>query len=136
MFVVLFAGLANAYTRCVLIPSSCSYSNGDGKKDWQAKCNNSGTTGLPYKGVSILASDSGSAGTVKQKLTVTGDPEQDRYCWCMLTYPAASAYVYSGASDVGVYYCATNCSVAFADKSTFRNNMFNSINIDPTNGAL
>lgn len=94
--------------------------------NWVATCNNA-TDGISGISVSGVAGCSNASGGTSDTLSTSSTVNDNRHCWCKMTSPAVSKWVYmslmSGYSD-----CATNCSYMCANQlksdSTFRAAMF------------
>lgn len=103
---------AMAVTKCVKQPSSstCSnYSSERGQSNWSATCD-----GVPVQGVAFCGSqDGGSIGATTTAVTTGTTDDSNKYCWCKMTSPAVSRWVFIAAQASPIlcdYQCAAVCS--------------------------
>jgi hypothetical protein len=88
----------------------------------------SGGSGIKrFAGISYCSSTNDGKSQNQQ-----GDPgnTKGKYCWCMLTNPAASAWVFQNAHDSAgncSQYCANYCASYARILSVFRSALFNAI---------
>jgi hypothetical protein len=110
-------------------PASCDdyngeYVDGTGISNWTVNgCSGGSVDG--FAGISFCSSSSGS-------YAKRGDPSMvgGRYCWCALTKPAASAWVFRydyGSADGCPQVCATYCAHYARGHSEFRSALFSAI---------
>ncbi len=106
---LLCASFANAATKCVNLNSettTCSKPKyTEYQPDWTAVCN-LGTTSV--RGVAVCASTA-AENQYDTSATITVG-ETNRYCWCKVTAPAPSMWVYN-ADMYGGANCARRCVV-------------------------
>ena len=88
------------------------------------------TTIFPYGNVSGVAVCNDTGGTYG----VSSDNEQyetgGAQCWCKMTYPAVSRWVFGFSSSSAFYcaeYCALNCGYFVRAYSDFRSGVFGSV---------
>lgn len=134
MFLV--TGNAHAIKKCIVKPGSgaCGSSvesGGDGNSQWATNCFGNGWLGT-VKGSFICSSTPGTqTGQVADNVEMSSNNSENTYCWCIMTSPAASKYVFShnagGNYAYCSYYCATNCYQNFSQNSTFRNAMYDNL---------
>ncbi len=123
---------AFAVTKCVKLSSSttCSYVySGSYVVDWKSNCTTSGTS-IAISGISQCSSTSGSsAGQTATSLEISGGTD-DRYCWCKMTSPAVSSWVFSydfGSASNCAVSCANNCARDAASNASVRSAMFSNL---------
>lgn len=112
---------------------SCAHVSPYGHADWVAECFQQ-TTDTPSLRVFGIAACSNQSGTgysdTSDKITASYNIDDNIHCWCKMTVPAVSSWVYtSGLGDYGtcVENCNTSCGVAIRQNSNFRKNMFKSL---------
>lgn len=129
--IIFITGNASAIIKCIGKPNNCQQSYVDGTLNWQARCSGSSFALNTIKGGFVCSSTPGNTrGEVKAELDTSNDSNDNKYCWCFLTVPAMSKYVYSHETSGGgecMYYCATNCSMNTQSYSTFRNAIFDNL---------
>ena len=104
---------AMAVTKCVKQPSSSStcsnYSSERGQSNWSATCD-----GVSVQGVAFCGSqDGGSTGATTTAVTTGTTDDSNKYCWCKMTSPAVSRWVFIAAQASPIicdYQCAAICS--------------------------
>ena len=120
---------ASAVTKCVKLNSSttCSSSSGEyGQSNWSATCD-----GVSVQGVAFCGSQSGnSVGATTDAVTTSSTSDDNRHCWCKMTSPAVSRWVFSYAiTSAG--YCANSCAYSCADRAryaaSFRSALFSGL---------
>ncbi len=104
----ILAAPAIAATQCIKSnPSNCT-NQSSGYSNWTISCDNA-----TYKGVAMLGSSDATVGDVADSLQ-WGDGSNPYYvdtgCWCKMTYPAESKWVYVGTAPGGYFTCADLCS--------------------------
>ena len=123
---------ASAVTKCVKLTSAttCSYvSPWNYVVDWASNCTTSGTS-VAIRGISQCASTSGSsAGQTATSLEISGGTD-DKYCWCKMTSPAVSSWVFSddnGSASYCANDCAADCARDAGGSASFRSGLFGSL---------
>lgn len=126
---------ARAATKCVLLDadSECRWNKSSykGEAEWSVTCN-SGINGQTQRtdvyGIGVCAKSSGNLGDVRNELVISGDAEENIYCWCRMLTPTVSKWVAYGTSSNCSYNCADSCAIdAFSSYESFRDTMFGSI---------
>ena len=101
---------AMAVTKCVALNSSTtctsSPSSYTGYTDWAATCTTNGVS-TPISGIGICSSTSGSS--IGQTATKLSTSDDNKHCWCKMTSPAVSRWVYN-YSDASAGFCAQSCA--------------------------
>ena len=118
-----------AVTKCVKLNSSttCStYSGATGQSNWSATCD-----GVSVQGVAFCGSQNGvSIGATTDAVTTSTTSDNNKYCWCKMTSPAVSRWVFSYARTPAGY-CAINCANACAyyaqNNASFRSALFSGL---------
>jgi len=87
-------------------------------------------------GIATCVDTSGAPNTAVEELRdsngeiATGGERTGRYCWCQLSHPAKSRWVFrnvnSSVADC-VFNCASNCGANVRDNSAFRAGLFGSL---------
>ena len=128
---------AMAVTKCVALDSSTTctsdYSQYQYHTDWAATCTTNGVS-TPISGIGICSSTSESSiGQTATELDTSHIPDENMYCWCKMTSPAVSRWVfpqiwspYVSASDCAML-CAYSCAGNVIDDASFVFAMFNSL---------
>ncbi len=127
---------ALAVTKCVALNSSTtctsdfrSYYN---KTDWAATCTTNGVS-TPISGIGICSStEGGSEGATATELDVSYTAGENVNCWCKMTSPAVSRWVFYFSSGSGENAsCAANCAASCANRvknrADFRSALFGSL---------
>lgn len=104
---------ALAVTKCVALSSSgttCIYGDtGTNVADWTATCKKNGIR-TPIKGIGICSANKGSAiGATATELEISSTVDDNLNCWCKMTSPAVSRWVFHN-SGTSAGYCARNCA--------------------------
>ena len=120
---------ATAVTKCVKLNSSttCSTSSGEyGQSNWSATCG-----GVSIQGVAFCGSQNGgSVGATTDAVTTSSTSDNNKYCWCKMTSPAVSRWVfYSADTSAGdcAHACAANCAYIARYPASFRSGLFGSL---------
>ena len=104
---------AHAVTKCVAFNSSTTctsdYSQYSFHTDWAATCTTNGVS-TPISGIGICSSTSGSStGQTATELDTSFTVDDNKYCWCKMTSPAVSRWVFS-LSFPSAGHCVRDCS--------------------------
>ena len=125
---------AMAVTKCVALNSSttCTSSSSQYQShpDWAATCTTNGVS-TPISGIGICSStDGGSMGDTALELNISSASEENIYCWCKMTSPAVSRWVFN-RSLWSVSDCARDCTKDCVDLvkniESFRSALFGSL---------
>ena len=131
----LLAAPASAVQKCVALNSSdttCVFTNlGSGIVDWATTCTTNATN-VPIKGIGICSYIAGSEGDTRDVLTLnTEDIAANINCWCKMTSPAVSPWVYNGGDftyvDDCMDVCGFMCTASAEHSSAFRSALFGSL---------
>ena len=126
---------AHAVTKCVALNSSSTTctSNGNSyrnKTDWASTCTTNRVS-TPISGIGICSStDGGSMGATATELDTSSTAGGNKYCWCKMTSPAVSRWVFNisypvaGACAQG---CASVCAIGVQGTTSFRSALFGSL---------
>ena len=143
--IIIIAGLVSvimtppalAVTKCVALNSSTTctsnYDSYYSKTDWAATCTTNGVS-TPISGIGICSStDSGSIGATATELDVSPTADENMHCWCKMTSPAVSRWVYPQlwsatvtASDCH-FMCAYSCAANVKTDASFLSVLFGSL---------
>lgn len=103
---------AFAVTKCVPFDSGTYFQTNSSNRyfsDWKVPIvNDYYARGVGYCG----SQNGGASGTISDNLTVSGTPDDNIYCWCKMTSPANSPWVfYQAYTSAGncLGDCAYNC---------------------------
>ena len=126
---------AHAVTKCVALNSSSTTCTSSPTQyqyhtDWAATCTTNGVS-TPISGIGICSSTSGSSsGQTATELDRSSTSDNNKYCWCKMTSPAVSRWVYYTSITTGAL-CAQNCAYSCANtlrfNAVFRSAMFGSL---------
>ena len=124
---------AQAVTKCVALDGSTTctsdYSQYQYHTDWAATCTTNGVS-TPISGIGICSSTQGSGYQKATELDTSSTGDDNGYCWCKMTSPAVSRWVFSNALSSGSY-CAMNCANVCAHnvliRAAFRTALFGSL---------
>lgn len=87
-------------------------------------------------GIATCVDTSGTSNTAVEELRdsngeiATGGERTGKYCWCQLSHPAKSRWVFRGATSSVAdcwSYCAINCGYYVRSDSAFRGGVFGSL---------
>ncbi len=104
--------VAQAATKCVALTSSttCTSSPAAGKLDWSANCT-TGSTSVAISGIAGCSSQNGSSvGTKSDSITTSSTSDDNKYCWCKMTSPAVSSWVFNHDDAGSAGDCANRCA--------------------------
>ncbi len=85
--------------------------------------------GTIYGVAACLSVNGGSSGTVNTDLNAGGGEKEGGYCWCKMTHPAASRWVFnhsfsaSNCASLCAYYCASHAP----SNAALRSGLFGSV---------
>ena len=122
-----------AVTKCVALNSSTTCTSGDrgdNVADWTAICTTNGVS-TPIKGIGVCSStDGGSMGDTAIELNISSSSEENIYCWCKMTSPAVSRWVFDrslwSVSDCA-RDCTKDCVALVTNIDSFRSALFGSL---------
>ncbi len=124
---------AHAVTKCVALNSNttCTYEvPRENIADWTSTCTTNGVS-TPIKGIGICSANAGSStGATTTELEISSTAAENRICWCKMTSPAVSRWVFNisypvaGACAMG---CASVCAMGVQGTTSFRSAMFGSL---------
>ena len=125
---------AHAVTKCVALNSStrCAtdYTQYQGHTDWAATCTTYGVS-TPISGIGICSSTSGiSSGQTATELSTSSTGDDNRYCWCKVTSPAVSRWVFrisSMSAGSCAQWCAHHCADGIRRDTAFWSALFGSL---------
>ncbi len=106
--------------------SGTSYSSNSTAKTWYTQFSYGTISGVS----TCVATSATSVGTVKPANTFSEFDTSGMYCWCKMTAPAQSGWVYyssMGTAQPCESVCASQCAYQAGQSATFRTNMYNSI---------
>ena len=112
------AAPAHAVTKCVALNSSTRCTTDDSQyeyhTDWAATCTTNGVS-TPISGIGICSStEGGSIGQTATELDTSLTSDDNKYCWCKMTSPAVSRWVFR-ISSMSAGSCARFCAFHCAD---------------------
>ena len=140
--IIIIAGLvsvimtppASAVTKCVALNSSTTCTSDDtqyrGHTDWAATCTTNGVS-TPISGIGICSSTEGaSRHATATELDTSSTIANNKYCWCKMTSPAVSRWVFYGSTasaGVCARRCAYVCAFDVRNTAAFRSALFGSL---------
>ncbi len=125
---------ALAVTKCVALNGSnttCTSSgSATGHTDWAATCTTNGVS-TPISGIGICSSTSGtSIGQTATELDTSSTTDENLNCWCKMTSPAVSRWVFSDSIPLAglcAEDCASSCASDVQLWADFRSALFGSL---------
>ena len=124
---------AMAVTKCVALNSSTTCTSDSlqyqNHTDWAAACTTNGVS-TPISGIGICSSTKGTSQyATATELDISSTSGDNKYCWCKMTSPAVSRWVfYSIPSDLScAQYCAGSCANGVRNFTAFRSALFGSL---------
>ena len=90
-------------------------------------------TTFPYGkvyGIGACISTSGTLGVANASVTAAGAERDGRYCWCKMTHPVASRWVFgndSGSASNCASNCARDCGFIVQNYEAMRAGLFGSV---------
>ena len=125
---------AHAVTKCVALNSSSTTCTSSPSlytrhTDWAATCTTNGVS-TPISGIGICTSTAGSGFQTATELDVSRTVDENRYCWCKMTSPAVSRWVFYSSSPAAGYCardCANLCAYYVQRNAAFRSALFGSL---------
>lgn len=97
--------------------------------NWGALCDN-GTDELVVKGIGVCSDVDARAYTQSEKLLPAEDEDDAVHCWCRMTSPFQSQYVFIRSyvyTNECQNWCTHFCAYDIVSDKTFRNTMFKNI---------
>lgn len=131
LIVAAVIGPANAASKCVPLTSSttCTAGRETGKLDWGANCT-TGDTAFSIMGVAGCSSQNGNRGDISDSITTSSTSDNNKYCWCKMTAPAESVWVFgdeSPSAGICAFNCAYDCAHLVQGYANFWYAMFSNI---------
>ena len=83
--------------------------------------------GTIYGVAACLSVKGGSQGTINPDIDAGGGEKEGIYCWCRMTHPAYSHWVFLGGHSDCATYCARNCGINAQNNAALRSGLFGSI---------
>ena len=123
---------AHAVTKCVALNSSTECTSEDyyNRTDWVAMCTTNGVS-TPIIGIGICSSTEGASEyATATELDTSSTIDDNRYCWCKMTSPAVSRWVFNRSYETAgscAWYCANYCAGSAQYSATHRRSMFGSL---------
>ena len=123
---------ARAATKCVALTSSttCAASTAIGKLEWDATCT-TGSTNVAISGIAGCSSQSGSVYQKSDSIPTSSTSDDNIYCWCKMTNPAVSSWLFAdgsiGSAGDCAAYCANVCARSIQSNATFRSALFSGL---------
>ena len=125
---------ATAVTKCVALGSNTTCTarsaNYRYQPDWSITCNTNGKS-ISVQGVSMCSSTAGSSYyTTATQLDRSSMTRENEYCWCKMTSPAVSRWVYVYANRDGAncfYSCASECEQLAGGTAAYRSTLFRNL---------
>ena len=125
---------AHAVTKCVALNNSTRCTTDDSQyeyhTDWAATCTTNGVS-TPISGIGICSSTSGSSiGQTATELDTSSTSDDNKYCWCKMTSPAVSRWVFcisSMSAGSCARYCAYYCANSVRRNDDFWSALFGSL---------
>ncbi|MBQ3039943.1 MAG: hypothetical protein IJD41_05300 [Alphaproteobacteria bacterium] len=137
LFATLISGPVMAYKKCVALGGSTTCSGAReqyGQADWAISCTTNGIS-VPIEGIGMCSANVGAtvyATRTSLKTVDSNTNTNNKYCWCKMTYPALSQWVYVTYTDMTPARCPRNCSYvcewAAQNSAAFLTALFNSLN--------
>ena len=85
--------------------------------------------GTIYGVAACLSVNGGTQGTINYDLDAGGGEKEGGYCWCKMTHPASSRWVFNNSSSAS--HCASNCASYCArdahSNAALRSGLFGSV---------
>ena len=103
---------AMAVTKCVALNSSttCSSNPEYNKIDWSATCTTYGIS-TQVKGIAICSNTAGTTpNATTTELEISSTVDDNKYCWCKMTTPAVSRWVFNNSTYMSASDCAQTCA--------------------------
>ena len=132
IFCAMVAAPAHAVTKCVALNSSTTCTLSDpsvfqNKSNWELNCTTNGKT-VSVKGVWICGANRGDSHIAQAEITTSAT--DNKYCWCKMTSPAVSQWIYVDAKpslDSCLSSCPISCASYTAWTPEFRNLLFSTL---------
>ena len=124
---------AHAVTKCVALNSSTTctsdFEQYQYRTDWAATCTTNGVSTL-ISGIGICSSTKGaSLHATATELDTSSTSDDNKYCWCKMTSPAVSRWVFRGTfgtAGVCARDCARTCAYGVWNVAACRSALFGS----------
>ena len=123
---------AHAVTKCVALNSSTTctsdYEQYEYHANWAATCTTNGVS-TPISGIGICVNtEGGSIGSISTGgLIAASTSDDNRYCWCRMTSPAVSPWVFEApfaSAGTCAQRCALRCAEAVQNYAGWRSSLF------------
>ena len=85
--------------------------------------------GTIYGVAACLSVKGNGLGAINYDLDAGGGEREGGYCWCRMTHPASSRWVFGNATTVSdcVSNCASNCGTYAQNSTVLRSGLFGSV---------
>ena len=114
-------------TAVILDPSinGTSYKSDENTFTW----NTTFPYGTIYGVAACLSVNGGSQGTINPDLDAGGGEKEGGYCWCKMTHPASSRWVFYGSRSASLCAsdCAYYCGYYAQNRAALRGGLFGSV---------
>ena len=125
---------AHAVTKCVALNSSTTCTSDpfqyEYHTDWAATCTTNGVS-TPISGIGICSSTKGASQyATATELDTLSISDENLNCWCKMTSPAVSRWVFYGSTasaGVCARRCAYVCAFDVRNTAAFRSALFGSL---------
>lgn len=123
----------SAAQKCVPLNSSttCTGQISNNTSYWVANCSTGGTDVFVRGRCGCSSQNGDGIGAKSDSITTSRTAEENMYCWCKMTTPAISSWVFTGFSGTAGS-CATSCARVCASNistyANFRSAMFSGLN--------
>ena len=125
---------AHAVTKCVALNSSTTctsdYEQYEYHANWAATCTTNGVS-TPISGIGICSSTKGASQyATATELDTLSISDENLNCWCKMTSPAVSRWVFYGSTasaGVCARRCAYVCAFDVRNTAAFRSALFGSL---------
>ena len=85
--------------------------------------------GTIYGVAAWLSVNGGTHGTINYDLDAGGGEKEGGYCWCKMTHPASSRWVFTSSTSASncASACARNCAAYARGNAALRSGLFGSV---------
>ena len=84
--------------------------------------------GTIYGVAACLSVNGGTQGTMNPDLDAGGGEKEGGYCWCKMTHPASSRWIfYSSSASTCASICTSRCGSIVKDNAAMRSGLFGSV---------
>ncbi len=128
MCIIFCTNITYAATKCIAYDETTTgtgYSAPNSQPDWKVFIHTNTST-FTAQGIGVCSNTGATTGA--ETATKISIGASNRYCWCKMTWPKISQWLYlynhfEGASGYA-NYCARDCASSVQDSATFRDKMF------------